>query len=79
MRLPLRIRTPRIIAITVCFAAVLVFNLFSPLQAEACFDCNCECKLAGFAYTEGACANNSTCMCIHYETSCSCRWVAGCS
>jgi hypothetical protein len=78
MRLPYPIRLPRVLAVILCVVAMTVFS-FLPPPAEACFDCNCECKIAGFAYSEGACANNQTCMCIHYETSCSCRWVAGCS
>jgi hypothetical protein len=84
MSLPSRKRLTwtRIVATAACLVALATYSAFAPRSYadDFCIEggCDCNCQ-AGGTYSEGACHNNQTCSCIHYDTSCSCRWVAGCN
>ena len=76
----------RVIATGTCLVALAVYSAFDPTPSRAgvapiCAEggCGCECSLSNKKYSEGACVNNQTCMCIHGDNACPCSWVTGCN
>ena len=81
MSLPLRrkITWARVVATCACLMALAAYSLFAPDRSYAddfCLEggCECKCVYAGQNYSEGATRGGQTCVCIHYDTSCSCSW-----
>lgn len=80
MRLPrsLRLTWTRLVGLSLCLVALATYTAYAPPSSADDFctegGCQCKCLYAGQEYSEGACRSGQRCVCIHYDTSCSCSW-----